>query len=265
VKFAEPFADPRAPLARRHPLAKLAAAAVLTLALVGSLDPVTPAVILAAELAAVPAFGLRAGPLLRRAWPALAAAVGAGASYLFLAERTGATVAALGPLVVTTGVLTSMGSLVLRLCAVALPAIAVVASTDPTELADGLIQHTRASPRFVLGALAAFRTLPLLTDDWEMLRMARRARGVHAGARPWAQVRLFASSMFALLVIALRRGTRLATAMDARGFDAGVPRGVARPRRLRVADAALVLAAFAVGAAAIALSVRAGTFRPLLR
>ena len=57
-----------------------------------------------------------------------------------------------------------------------------------------------------------------------MLTLARRARGVDAGRNPVARLRLFASTAFALLVGAIRRGTRLAVAMDARGFDSGVPR-----------------------------------------
>ena len=170
----------------------------------------------------------------------------------------------LGPVTVTTGTVDSAVSLFLRLFAVALPGIMVFASTDPTDLADSLVQNAKAPPRFVLGALAAVRLLPLLADDWEMLRLARRARGVDAGRNPLAHLRLFASTMFGLLVVAIRRGTRLATAMDARGFDSGARahlcppgRGSARPTRL------LILAAVALGAAGIAASVAAGTFNPL--
>ena len=76
MRLAEPIADPAAPLARRNPTAKLAAALVLSLALLSTLDPVTPAVALALQLAAVPAFGVRYRALLRRAWPLLAAGAG---------------------------------------------------------------------------------------------------------------------------------------------------------------------------------------------
>jgi energy-coupling factor transport system permease protein len=79
-----------------------------------------------------------------------------------------------------------------------------------------------------------------------------------------AAAQLFASTMFTLLVGAIRRGTRLATAMDARGFDAGTRRTIARPQRFVLADAALVVAGALVGAGAIAISVALGTFTPLL-
>ena len=139
----------------------------------------------------------------------------------------------------------------------------VVASTDPTDLADSLIQHARVPARSAIGALAAFRLVPLLADEWELLTMARRARGVDAGRNPVAHVRLFASTMFALLVGAIRRGTRLAIAMDARGFDAGLPRTVARPVRYTAADTAVIVGGLAIAAAAITTSVLLGTFRPV--
>jgi energy-coupling factor transport system permease protein len=263
MRFVEPVTDPTAPLARRNPVAKLGAAMLLTLCLVVSLDPVTPAVALAVEAAVLPLFGIGYRALLRRAWPLLAAAGGACVSYVFFAARTGDVVFALGPLTVTTGVLLSALSLLLRLLAVALPSVAVFASTDPTDLADALVQNLKAPPRFVIGALAALRLLPLVASDWEMLRLARRARGVDAGRNPVAHVRLFGSTLFGLLVLAVRRGTRLATAMDARGF-AGTARTSARDQPFTRADAALLCAALLVAALAITASVYAGTFHPLL-
>ena len=79
-----------------------------------------------------------------------------------------------------------------------------------------------------------------------------------------AAARIFASTTFALLVGAIRRGTRLAGAMDARGFDSGVRRTSARVQRFGLADAALIAAATALAAAALATSVHLSTFIPLL-
>nr|BFF24790.1 hypothetical protein GCM10025732_27550 [Glycomyces mayteni] len=74
------------------------------------------------------------------------------------------------------------------------------------------------------------------------------------------RARLFASTMFALLVGAIRRAGRLAAAMDARGFDTEIPRTHAREQRMRPADWAVVALAVAAGAAAVAVSAAAGTF-----
>ena len=62
----EPIADPAAPLARRNPVAKLGAALLFSLPLIATLDPLTPALGLAVELALLPLFGVRYRELLRR-------------------------------------------------------------------------------------------------------------------------------------------------------------------------------------------------------
>ncbi|ADL48342.1 energy-coupling factor transporter transmembrane component T family protein [Micromonospora aurantiaca (nom. illeg.)] len=261
----EPVAAPGAPLARRNPVAKLAAAVVFTLILVATLDPVAPAIAIAVELAVLPLFGVRYRVLARRAWPLLAGAVGILITLvLFAADRSGRVLVEAGPVLVTEGVLVTALGLVLRMLAVALPGIVVFATTDPTDLADALIQNAKTPARFAIGALAAFRMVPLLEQEWRMISMARRARGVDAGRNPVAKLRLFASTAFTLLVGAIRRGTRLAVAMDARGFDAGTPRTVARPQRFTRADALLVAGAALLAGGALATSIALGTFRPLI-
>jgi energy-coupling factor transport system permease protein len=227
----------------RAPVAKLAAALILPIMLLFSLDPRVPAVALAVELACVPLFGLSYRTLLRRAAPLWVSAAAMLVTYtIFGAARGGEALWSLGPLTVTTETLATGGALALRLLAIALPAVIVFATTDPTDLADSLIQHARVSPRFAIGALAAFRMVGMLRTDWKMITMARRARGVRAG---------FARTAFVLLVGAIRRGVRLSTAMDARGFDSRTPRTIARPLPFGVADVLLIAGAIAVGAVAL--------------
>ncbi len=263
--LAAPIARPDAPLARRNPVAKLAAGFAVTFALLATLDPIAPAIALAVELAVVPLFGIRYRDLIRRAAPVLVAALGVVLTlFLFATDRSGTALFGIGPLVVTTEILANALGLSLRLLAIALPGIMIFATTDPTDLANALVQNVRAPARFAIGALAAFRLVPLLGDEWRMLSLARRARGVDAGANPFAKIRIFASTAFALLVGAIRRGTRLATAMDARGFDSGAPRTVARAQHFGIADWILIAAAAAVGALAIGVSIYLGTFDPLL-
>jgi energy-coupling factor transport system permease protein len=252
-------------LARRNPVAKLAAALLFSLPLLATLDPLTPALALLVELAVLPLFGLRLRDLARQAWPLLTAAGGVLITMvLFAADRGGTVLLDLGPFDVTTGVLGAALGLVLRIFAVALPGVIVFATTDPTDLADALVQNARAPERFAIGALAAFRLLPLLGEEWQMLTLARRARGVDAGRNPVARLRLFAATGFALLVGALRRGGRLAVAMDARGFDSGIPRTHARRQLFRPADALLVCGALALAATVLTTTVLLGQFRPIL-
>ncbi|WP_229072167.1 energy-coupling factor transporter transmembrane protein EcfT [Actinoplanes sp. DH11] len=261
----EPIADPSAPLARRNPVAKLAAALLFSLPLISTVDPFAPAVALVLELALLPLFGVRFGVLLRRAAPLLLAAAGVlVAMTLFAADRSGTLYFSLGPFDVTSGVVATAAGLILRIFAVALPGIIVFATTDPTDLADALVQNAKAPARFAIGALAAFRLLPLLGQEWRALTLARRARGVDAGRNPAAKLRLFVSTAFALLVGALRRGVRLAVAMDARGFDSGIPRTYARRQHFTGADTALVVTAVIASATILTLSVLLGFFRPIV-
>jgi energy-coupling factor transport system permease protein len=260
-----PIAVAAGPLARRNPVAKLAAALVFTLPLMVTLDPLTPALALGIELAALPFLGLGYLMLARRAWPLVLAAFGVLVTMvLFAASRTGTLLLSLGPLDVTSGVLITALGLALRIFAIALPGVLVFATTDPTDLADALVQNAKAPARFAIGALAAFRLVPLLGQEWQMLTLARRARGIDADHNPAAMLRLFGSTAFALLVGALRRGGRLAVAMDARGFDSGLPRTNARQQIFGRADAALVIGAGLLSAAVLTVTVLIGAFRPIL-
>jgi energy-coupling factor transport system permease protein len=259
VTFAlQPVADPAAPLARRNPVAKLAAALLFSLPLISTLDPLTPALALLIELTVLPLFGLRYATVARRAWPLLLAGGGVLISYvLFAAERGGTLLLDLGPFDITSDVLLGALGLILRLFAIALPGVIVFATTDPTDLADALVQNAKAPARFAIGALAAFRLLPLLGAEWQTLALARRARGVEVG------IRGFPGMAFALLVGALRRGGRLAVAMDARGFDSSAPRTYARRQIFTRADVLLIAGAVALAAIVLTTTVLTGLFRPI--
>ncbi|MCA0146989.1 energy-coupling factor transporter transmembrane protein EcfT [Blastococcus sp. LR1] len=236
------------PLSAINPVAQLAAIGLLLPVLLVSGDLLTPLVVLAAELCLIPAAGLtRPRVLFARTWPLLLGAAGvAWVNVLFGDADAGGWPSAL--------------ALAVRVLALALPGVLLVASTDPVRLADALTLHWRVSTRFAYGALAALRLVPLLAAEWQTIRLARRARGLEPGRNPVAHVRLFAGTAFALLVAAIRRGTRLASAMDGRGFDSGIPRSNARGSTLRRRDAVFVAGAAAVAVLAVGSSVAMGTW-----
>lgn len=236
--------DPRAFLARANPVAKLGAAAILMALLFVSSSPLTPAIVLAGILASIPLTGLRARDLLGRTWPLLLAALSVGVLNVVLApgEKDATDL--------VRGV-----SLGLRLLGVALSGVLAIASTDPTDLADALQQQARLSPRLAVGVMAAVRMLPILAVEWQILGMARRARGVSAGWSPIGAARLAFGRLLALLVGSVRRATRLALAMDARGFGAASCRTIARPLRMRPADWGLLAGATAFGALAVGIGL----------
>jgi energy-coupling factor transport system permease protein len=240
---------PGVPLARINPVAQLSALLLVTVVLLISLDVVTPAVVVAAELCLLPAAGLaRPGALLRRTWPLLAGAASVGVVNVALSSSATA--------------LTGVG-LGLRVVGLGLPGVLLASATDPVRLADALTVHWRISTRFAYGALAALRLAPLLITELESIRLARRTRGVESRGNPVTAARLAGGTLFSLLVGAVRRGSRLATAMDARGFDAGVPRSNARGSVLRRRDAVFVVGTAAVCAAAVAVSVAGGAWDPV--
>lgn len=248
MRLLEPLvADPSAPLARRHPIAKIVAALILMLALFVTVDLVTSSVVLVALLIAARFSGLPPRSLAARAAPLLIGAISLG---VFNALLSGSAAAG--------------AAIAMRIIGVSLAGMIAVATIDPTDLADALVEHAHAPSRFVVGALAAFRLFPLFSREWDVLGLARRARGIEADRTYVDRARAFPGRALGLLVAAIRRATRLALAMDARGFGARDCRTLARPRALARRDGALVAGALVLAVGATAISVALGTWRPLL-
>ncbi|HEX2194861.1 MAG TPA: energy-coupling factor transporter transmembrane component T [Candidatus Limnocylindria bacterium] len=253
-----------AALPRANPAAKLGAAVLLMGVVFISTDPVTPAIVLAGLALATAFSGLAPGVLVARAWPLLVAALAVAVlNTLFAAEQAGEALA-VGPLRFGSSTTAAGMALALRLLAIAYAGVLAMATTDPTDLADSLSQQLGLSPRYAVGALAAARLLPVLAAEWQLLALARRARGVEAGRSPLAAAQLFFGQLLSLLVGTLRRATRLALAMESRGFGSLPCRTVARPQRLERRDWVLLAAAAGLGAAALGISVALGTWRFLL-
>ncbi|WP_313545706.1 energy-coupling factor transporter transmembrane component T family protein, partial [Leifsonia aquatica] len=149
----------------------------------------------------------------------------------------------------------------LRILAIGLPAVLLFITIDPTDLADGLAQLLHLPARFVLGGLAGLRLVGLFAEDWRALTLARRARGIaESGA-----VRRMLGQSFALFVLSIRRGSKLATAMEARGFGSPTPRTWARPSVFRGRDWAALGIAALVAAVAVTVAVVVGSWNVLGR
>lgn len=237
-----------------NPIAKLAAALVIALGLVASLDWVSALTAVVLELVLVLALGIPWRAVLVRGALLVVAAGLTALTILLYGERSGTVHWQFLLITISDGSISLAIATFLRVLAVALPSVLLFIDTDPTELADGLGQVVRLPARFVLGALAGVRTVGLLRQDWNYLGYARRARGVADHNR----VRRAAGQAFALLVFAIRRGSMLATAMEARGFGAHPTRTWARPSRFGARETGLVLAGFGIAATAIAVSVATG-------
>ncbi|MFW0110749.1 energy-coupling factor transporter transmembrane component T family protein [Rothia sp. CCM 9417] len=234
----DPFAataERQGALGRINAGVKLGATFALTLGLLLTQDWVTSLTVLCLELLALRLLGLSPLALLGRFWPVLFGALLSGWSTSLLAEKTGSTLLHFGPLWVSTGSAAVGIALMLRGLAMLLPGIFLIATTDPTDIADSLAQSLKLPARFVLGALAALRLVGLMMAEWNTLGQARRARGLGSQDTLWLRARTLGGQTFALLVQAIRRGSRLATTMEARGFGPG-PRTWARVPSYRWAD-----------------------------
>ena len=253
--------DRGAVLARANPVAKLAVATAVALVLLVRTDPVTPGVALLLELACLPLTGVRVRSALRRSWILLVAAVPTGVVTALLGVDGGALLAGLGPVTVTEHSALAGLAITLRVLAVGLPGVLLVLSTDPTDLADALAQVLRLPHRFVLAALAATRLVGVMASEWEQLSLARRARGLGDDGL-LGRARTLGTQVFALLVLALRRGGVLATTMESRGFGAGGERTWARPSRMTATDWLVVAGGVALPVVATVAGVLANGWLP---
>lgn len=243
-------------LAHTNPVARVLALLVATTPLLITIDPVSAGVALALELALMPLSGVSARSFFMKATPLLVAAPLGALSMLLYASPGGTVYWQFGPAAISDHSIWLALGIGLRMCAIVMPAIALLDRIDPTDMGDGLAQILHLPARPVLAALAGARMTSLMAADWKALERARRARGVGDASR----IRSFLRGAFSLLVFALRRSGKLATTMEARGFGAAGKRTWARVSRLHAADAVLMVVAIALPAIALAASIWAGTF-----
>ncbi|HLZ25948.1 MAG TPA: energy-coupling factor transporter transmembrane component T [Chloroflexota bacterium] len=195
-------------LHRLNPLTKLAACLLAAIVVSTAGEPVTPAIVILLALAStrglgkVPvsmlcrtlAFGLLAS--LGVFWTYTVFYGGSGEPWLY-----GATMAA-------------------RLLAILSSSAMFVLTTDPSQFVRSLIHQARVSPRIAYSLFAAYRFVPLLQVEFETIRAAHQMRGGVGGGGPFGQIREIVGYAIPLLASAVRKGERVALAMESRGFGA---------------------------------------------
>jgi energy-coupling factor transport system permease protein len=245
-------------LTRVSPVSRLAAGLIWLVAALLTVDPRVPAALLVVGVLALLFFsGLPVSRLPARLAPLLLAAVGLGVvTVLFHAsagDPAARTVVELGPLRITTAALSAGLALALRLAVVAVTSVLVFAPSDPTRFADSLSQQLHVPDRVAYGTLAALHIAPRIGVDWAATGAVRRLRGIEPRG-PIGWIRSMSGRLLTLLVSAIRRAGRMALAMDARGFDAGIPRSYYRPIRATPLDWAVIGAALVIAALALSLT-----------
>ncbi|GAB3596035.1 Putative HMP/thiamine permease protein YkoC [Corynebacterium faecale] len=240
-----------------NPVTRIAAVIALTTPLLISVDVVSAAIALAATILLAPLAGVSWRQLFKRGWPLFLIAPIAALSMALYGRPEGREYFSFLLAHVTDNSLSLALAIGVRVLAVGLPVVVLISRVDPTDLGDGLAQIARLPERFVIGAVAGGRLVSLFRDDWQSMDRSRRARGIADQGR----IRHFFTMAFGLLVLSLRRGSKLATAMEARGFGRHRGRTWARSSTVGLIDAAVILVCLAISVTAIVVSIQTGYFR----
>jgi energy-coupling factor transport system permease protein len=198
-------------LHRLNPLTKLAACLLAAVVVSTAGEPATPAVVVLLAVVSTRMLGRVPWSMLFRSLAfGLLASFGVFWTYTVFYGGTGepwlygATMAA-------------------RLLAILSASAMFVLTTDPSQFVRALIHQARVSPRIAYSVFAAYRFVPLLQVELETIRAAHQMRGGVGGGGPFGQIREIVGYAIPLLASAVRKGERVALAMESRGFGALPP------------------------------------------
>ncbi|MSQ44449.1 MAG: ATP-binding cassette domain-containing protein, partial [Chloroflexi bacterium] len=220
-------------LERRNPTVKFGVVIVLGFMMTFVFNPLTPLAWLAVVMVVAWTTGIRPHRLARLLGPVLVFAFSLLWTNAFLASvpQGEPVLWQWGPFHLTVHGLVQGLALAIRGVSTAAVGLLFILTTDPTLLVVSLVQHGRLPYRWGYALLAGYRFMPGLADELVQIRLARRVRGedvtderaiygtwggglrrrANGFSRPFRELRI-------LLTVAILRATRLAIAMDARGF-----------------------------------------------
>ena len=244
-------------LTRVTPVARLVAGIAWLVAAIATLDPIVPIrLMIAAIVALVLWSGLPLRRIPRRLAPLGFAILSLTAFSILLsganADRSLVAIAEFGPVRLTAPAVSAGLAVGLRVVVIGLTTLLVFGPSDPTRMADSLVQQWHLPDRFAYGTLAALRMAPFMADDWTAIAAARRLRGLEAKG-PAGRIRETGDRLLVMLVSSIRRAERLALAMDARGFDSGVRRTHFRALRMTWRDWLTIAVGLTVAVASLVL------------
>jgi energy-coupling factor transporter transmembrane protein EcfT len=251
---AAPLAD--CPLARRNATVKLVLLTAVSLVVMFVLDPLTPTVLYVLALAGVAAsVRMPARTLAIAHVPFVAFAT--GVLVVNALTRPGTVLWQAGALRVTEEGLSVGAGLAVRTLLIGVLAIGFVLSTDGVALMTSLHQNARLSSRVTYAVLAGYRMLQEMPREWSIIRHAHAVRATSDGDRPPRGPRHLAGVIFTLLVVSVRKGERMAQALESRGLGLE-PRTTWRPVVVTQADWWLSVGVLAVVGLVLALSAALG-------
>jgi energy-coupling factor transport system permease protein len=107
-----------------------------------------------------------------------------------------------------------------RLVAILSASAMFVLTTDPSQFVRSLMHQARVSPRIAYAVFAAYRFVPLLEVEFETIRAAHQMRGGVRRGGPLDWMPETVGYAIPLLASSVRKGERVALAMESRGFGA---------------------------------------------
>jgi energy-coupling factor transport system permease protein len=107
-----------------------------------------------------------------------------------------------------------------RLLAIMCASMMFVLTTDPAQFVRSLIHQAHVSPRIAYSVFAAYRFVPLLEVEFQGIRAAHQMRGGVGRGTLLDPFREMFGYAIPLLASAVRKGERVALAMESRGFGA---------------------------------------------
>jgi energy-coupling factor transporter transmembrane protein EcfT len=82
-----------------------------------------------------------------------------------------------------------------------------------------LHQHARLGSRLTYAVLAGYRMLEELPREWQTIRQAHAVRApLRPNGKPPRGLRQYGRAAFALLVLSIRKGERMAQSLESRGL-----------------------------------------------
>jgi energy-coupling factor transport system permease protein len=211
-------------LHRLNPITKLGISLPVVVIASASFEPVTPLAMAAAALLVNHFVGrVPWHKLLRPLVFAVPLSFGffwSGAAF-YVGPGSGADAPgiALGPVWLSMAGVVYGLAVASRVLAIFCTSLIFVLTTDPVHLVLALIQHLRVSPRIGYSIFAGYRFMPLLQDEINNIRAAYQVRGaVPRGIA--GRIRQAFDYAIPLLAISVRRGERVALAMESRAFEA---------------------------------------------
>lgn len=106
----------------------------------------------------------------------------------------------------------------MRILTLGILSLGFVLTTDPMEFVISLIRQFRLPYHLGYAILAAYRFLPTFGQEMEQIRLAHQVRGIDQGRSPVALLDSLKRYLIPMLATAVRRGERVAIAMEGRGF-----------------------------------------------